>query len=200
MHHAAHCSAVDIAPTPDIDAVRTQLRTVLRDVNDLVEVIETSGLPDGTHALATALRQRLDDLAGAVDKILLPAGSAIPRRATSNDPSQPVDEAVLKALLDDLGDVGRVAYLVQLFLTELHGRRLALTAAVDQQDLVAAKAVAHTLKSSALLLGAADLGRSCDHLLTAEEVSNLRPLVDDVMQHATASARWFQIWLANQPA
>jgi HPt (histidine-containing phosphotransfer) domain-containing protein len=197
---AAHCVAVDSAPTPDIDAVRTQLRTVLRDVNDLVEVIETSGLPDGTHALATALRQRLDDLAGAVDKILQPAGAATPRRATSNDPSPPVDEAALIALLDDLGDVGRVAYLVQLFLAELHSRRLALTSAVDQQDLAAAKAVAHTLKSSALLLGAAPLGAACDHLLNADQVSNLRPLVDDVMHQATASARWFQIWLANQPS
>lgn len=173
---------------------------MLRDVNDLVDVIETSGLPDGTHALATALRQRLDDLAGAVDKILQPAGSAMPRRATSTDPSPAVDEAVLTALLDDLGDVGRVAYLVQLFLTELHGRRLALTNAVEQQDLAAAKAVAHTLRSSALLLGAAQLGSACDHLLDADQVSNLRPLVDDVMQQATGSARWFQIWLANQPS
>lgn len=199
MTDAAHCVAVDPAPTPDIDAVRTQLRTVLRDVNDLVEVIETSGLPDGTHALATALRQRLDDLAGAIDKVLQPVGSVMPRRATSTDPSPAVDEAVLTALLDDLGDVGRVAYLVQLFLTELHGRRLALTSAVDQQDLAAAKAVAHTLKSSALLLGAAQLGAACDHLLSADQVSNLRPLVDDVMLQATGAARWFQIWLANQP-
>jgi HPt (histidine-containing phosphotransfer) domain-containing protein len=189
---------VDNAPTPDIDAVRNQLRTVLRDVNDLVTVIETSGLPDGTHALATALRQRLDDLVNAVDKILQPAGVAVPRRAMT-EASSAVDEAVLDSLLDDLGDAGRVSYLVQLFLTELHSRRMALSASVDQQDLNGAKAVAHTLRSSALLLGAGELGRSCENLLSNEQVSNLRPLVDDVLHHATASARWFQIWLANQP-
>jgi HPt (histidine-containing phosphotransfer) domain-containing protein len=189
---------MNAAPPSEIDSIRAHLRTVLRDVNDLVGIIETSGLPEGTHALATALRQRLDDLAGAVDTYLQPVGTAIPRRATSNDPVRPVDEAVLSALLDDLGDAGRVSHLVQLFLTELHGRRMALSAAVDQQDLAAARSVAHTLKSSALLLGAADLGRACDHLLNAGQVSSLRPLVDEVMQHATAAARWFQIWLANQ--
>jgi hypothetical protein len=31
-----------------------------------------------------------------------------------------------------------------------------------------------------------------------DELEVLRPKVDDVLQHATASARWFQIWLANQ--
>jgi HPt (histidine-containing phosphotransfer) domain-containing protein len=190
---------METASTPDIDAVRNQLRTVLRDVNDLVGVIETVGLPEGTHALATALRQRLDDLVGAVDKILQPAGAAMPRRAASVDPAPAVDEAVLTGLLEDLGDVHRVSYLVQLFLTELHGRRLALSTAVEQQDLAAAKAVAHTLKSSALLLGAGALGAACDRLLATEQLSNLRPFVDDVMQQATGAARWFQIWLANQP-
>ena len=149
---------MNTASTPDIDAVRNHLRTVLRDVNELVTVIETAGLPEGTHALATALRQRLDDLVGGIDGILQPAGVAVPRRASSNDPAPAVDEAVLTALLDDLGDAGRVSHLVQLFLAELHSRRLALSNAVEQQDLNGARAVAHTLKSSRAVAGSGRAG------------------------------------------
>lgn len=187
-------------PHPDVDVIREHIRTVLRDVNDLCADIERDGLPSGTHALATALRSRLDDLAGAIDGVLAPVaskarsglGAAVPTAA-------PVDEQTLSNLVDDLGDASRVAYLVQLFLTELHGRRLALSAAVEQGDVAAAKAVAHTLKSSALLLGAAALGHACDDLSANESPSQLKGMVDEVLQQATAAARWFQIWLSNQP-
>ncbi len=184
----------------DVETIREHIRNVLRDVNDLCAGIERDGLPEGTHALATALRSRLDDLNAAIDGVLSPAaahgrsslGAAVPTAA-------PVDEATLHGLIDDLGDVSRVAYLVQLFLTELHGRRLALSTAVEQGDVAAAKGVAHTLKSSALLLGALSLGRVCEELSVNESPSQLKGLVDEVLQQATAAARWFQIWLSNQP-
>ena len=186
----------------DVEVVREHIRNLLRDVNQVCTEVETGGLPEGTHALATALRSRLDDLVVAIDAILSPGGGATRAAApaAASHSSSPVDEAVLHTLLEDLGDPSRVSYLVQLFLTELHGRRLALTAAVEQGDVIAAKGVAHTLKSSALLLGATQLGQSCDTLLSNDAPSQLRPLVDVVLQHATASARWFQIWLSNQPA
>ena len=96
----------------DIEAVRQQLRTVLRDVNDLVSGVEANGLPEGTHALATALRQRLDDLIGAIDGILTPTpGTTRHTAASPNSAPPPVDEAVLGALLDDLRDPARVSYL-----------------------------------------------------------------------------------------
>lgn len=201
MANGAHCVGVDAATTSDIDAVRHHLRVVLRDVNDLVSVIESAGLPEGTHALTSALRQRLDDLVDAIDRQLTPVGLVPARRAmpTAERGSMVVDESVLDTLVDDLGGPARVGNLVQLFLTELHGRRLALGAAVDDDDLAAAKAVAHTLKSSALLLGANDLGRACEVLLTADDGAAIRPMVDEVLTQATAAARWFQIWLAAKP-
>jgi HPt (histidine-containing phosphotransfer) domain-containing protein len=183
----------------DVEAVRAQLRTVLRDVNDLVGGVEAYGLPEGTHALATALRQRLDDLIGAIDGILAPTPGTTRHTASSPAAAPPVDEAVLSTLLDDLGDPTRVSYLVQLFLTELHGRRAALMAAADSVDVAGAKSVAHTLKSSALLLGATPLGRACEVLAVNEQPSQLRRLVDDALTQATAAARWYQIWLSNQP-
>jgi len=183
---------------PDVDRVRDQLRTALRDVNDLVASIGVLGLPDGTRALASALRQRLDDLMSSIDRVLSPDGSAPSRRSSGGEAAPPVEESVLSNLVVDLGDTTRVGQLVQLFLNELHPRRTALMAAADSHDLPAAHAVAHTLKSSALLLGAAPLARACNILMQLDELEVLRPKVDDVLQHATASARWFQIWLANQ--
>lgn len=187
---------------PDIEGVRTHIRTVLRDVNELVSTIERDGLPEGTHALATALRSRLDDLCGAIDGVLNPGaviGRSVHAPTSSASSSAPVDESALAGLVNDLGDPSRVSYLVQLFLTELHTRRLALTTAVEQSDVPAAKSVAHTLKSSALLLGAGPLGAACDQLTNNDDPAALRRLVDDVLAQATAAARWFQIWISNQP-
>lgn len=173
---------------------------MLRDVNQLCATIERDGLPEGTHALASALRSRLDDLTGAIDIVLQPVGVPVRSGLGAAVPaSAPVDEQTLIGLIDDLGDASRVAHLVQLFLTELHGRRLALSGAVEHGDVAAAKGVAHTLKSSALLLGAAALGRACEDLSVNESPSQLKGMVDEVLQQATAAARWFQIWLSNQP-
>jgi HPt (histidine-containing phosphotransfer) domain-containing protein len=193
---------VDAEPN-DVEAIREHLRNVLRDVNQLCSDIEHDGLPEGTHALASALRSRLGDLSGAIDGVLgttdQPGRTAAGASGASGAGPAPVDEQVLNNLLEDLGDASRVSYLVQLFLTELHGRRQALTTAADQSDVAAAKGVAHTLKSSALLLGANGLGHACESLSVNESPSALRGLVDDVLQQATAAARWFQIWLSNQP-
>lgn len=188
------------ATPPDVDEIRNQIRNLLRDVNELVAGIERNGLPDGTHALATALRSRIDDLGGAIDGVLDP-GQVIGRSVRAPQPTAaaPVDEGALRNLQDDLGDPSRVTSLVQLFLTELHGRRQALAAAVDANDVAAAHGVAHTLKSSALLLGAGSLAATCDRLSANADPARLRPLADDVTTQATAAARWFQIWLGNQP-
>ena len=184
----------------DVEAIREHIRTVLRDVNELCSDIDRDGLPEGTHALASALRSRLDDLTHSIDGVLTPGGSQARSGLGAAVPTAaPVDEQTLNNLLDDLGDASRVAYLVQLFLTELHGRRLALSLAVEQGDVAAAKGVAHTLKSSALLLGALALGKACEDLSVNESPSHLKAMVDEVLQQATAAARWFQIWLSSQP-
>ena len=189
---------MDAEATHDVEMMRQQLRTVLRDVNELVTAVEAHGLPDGTHALASALRQRLDDLIGAVDAVLTPAPGTTRHVAATAGTTPPVDESVLGTLLDDLRDPARVSYLVQLFLSELHGRRTALMTAADSVDIAAAKRVAQALRSNAVLLGASPLAKACDVLAANEQPSQLRRLVDDVLTQGTAAARWFQIWLSNQ--
>ena len=183
----------------DLEFIRQRLRTVLIDVNELVASISAGGLPNGTHGLATALRQRLDDLAGAIDTVLVPPSGTTRRTAPAAGEPAAVDEVALNALLADLDDQARVSHLVQLFLNELHDRRAALMNAVESVDVTAAKAAAHTLRSTATLLGAAPLRKACEVLATNEQPAQLRHLVEDVLYHATAAARWFQIWLSNQP-
>jgi HPt (histidine-containing phosphotransfer) domain-containing protein len=189
---------MDASEVSAVETMREYLRTVLRDVNELVDAVETGGLPDGTHALATALRQRLDDLVGAIDAVLTPPPGTTRHVAPAPGEIAPVDESVLTALLDDLRDPKRVSHLVQLFLTELHGRRTALIAAADGVDVAMAKSVASAMKSNAQLLGAAKLAKVCEALAANDQPSSLRPLIDDVLHQATAAARWFQIWLSHQ--
>lgn len=71
-----------------------------------------------------------------------------------------LDVAVLEALADDLGGFEIVGDLVDTFLEELPSRVEAISTALDD-DPTAAKRAAHTLKSSARLLGAARLADVC---------------------------------------
>lgn len=74
----------------------------------------------------------------------------------------PIDETVLAVLADELGDSEIVAQLVTTFLSELATRVAAMIAATEIGDEVGARRAAHTLKSSARLLGGARLADACE--------------------------------------
>ena len=158
-----------------------------------------AGLPDGTHALASALRQRLDDLMTSIDRVLNPDGSAPARRSANVEAVPPVDESVLANLVVDLGDTTRVGQLVQLFLNELHPRRTLLMNAAEANDLPAAQAVAHTLKSGSAMLGARRVADACELMGRLHSTFELHQVAADVMRTSTAAARWLHDWLARQP-
>ena len=109
-----------------------------------------------------------------------------------------VDSGVLDELSEDLGDPAVVVDLVRAFLDELHGRRTALADAVAEGDVMAAKRAAHTLKSSALLQGALELGRASQRMELLESVEDTQRMSDEILRHATNAARWYQIWLGRQ--
>jgi PAS domain S-box-containing protein len=92
----------------------------------------------------------------------LPATAASPTGNPAPDvvAGTAIDVAVLETLAADLGSSEIVADLIDTFLDELPGRMLAITSAVGD-DPTAAKRAAHTLKSSARLLGAAGLADAC---------------------------------------
>ena len=110
---------------------------------------------------------------------------------------QVVDVAVLDALVDDLGSIEAVLQLVGTFVDEMQGRRRRLSDAAAADDLAAARHVAHTMRSGALLLGAKGLGALCDRIVAATDVTEARVLVGEALQQSTAVARWLQAWLSE---
>ena len=105
------------------------------------------------------------------------------------DADAAVDLATLRTLADELGDPAIVEALVTTFLDELERRQAAIVG--GDPELVAREA--HTLKSSARLLGAFQLATVCEQV---ETDPSRAPLVDD---HATAAARAFRSWLRDRP-
>ena len=162
----------------------------------------------GVTAAATVADRRACEDAGMDDFLAKPVSLAVLgealRRWVQHVPSigglpNTVDTTVLSTLTEDLGDHGVVVDLVRTFLEELHGRRTALADAIRNGDVISAKRAAHTLKSSALLLGAMELGRACQRMETLESAEEAQRMSGEILRHATDAARWYQIWLGRQP-
>lgn len=101
--------------------------------------------PVGLDRLSTALRQVMSGIV-----VALPT-----EEPTGFEPA--IDVGVLDDLVDDLDDRGIVEGLVRTFLAELDARE----SGIAGTDQVVASRQAHTLKSSAKLLGALELARVC---------------------------------------
>lgn len=76
---------------------------------------------------------------------------------------------MLTQLAEDVGDEGFVRETVQVFLDELPGRVSGISEAARDGDSATVRAGAHSLKSSAGMLGALDMARICRDI---EAVSN----------------------------
>jgi PAS domain S-box-containing protein len=161
----------------------------------------------GVTAAATAADRRACEDAGMDDFLPKPVSLAVLgealRRWVQHVPAlgelpDTVDTAVLDSLAADLGDATVVVDLVRTFLAELHGRRTALADACTDGDTDAAKRAAHTLKSSAQLLGALDLASACQRIESLTSVDDVQRTSSDILRHATDAARWYQIWLGRQ--
>lgn len=87
--------------------------------------------------------------------------AAAPAPASPAAPPTPLDARRLEALQHDLGDPAVVRQLVLDFLAQLGGRVAAIELAAGQGDGPAASRAAHTLKSTAALVGATDLAEAC---------------------------------------
>src|SRR4051794_41121293 len=79
-----------------------------------------------------------------------------PRQPTTR---APVDESVLDALVEELGDGDRTVLddLIDSYLTEASEQIVQFETAVRKDDAPTVAAVAHSLKSASALLGAAVL-------------------------------------------
>jgi len=114
-------------------------------------------------------------------------------QASSTDAEPTVvhlDIDVLEGLIDDLDDPAIVAGLVQTFLAELEGRTRSI--AGRSTDTSAAQRAAHTLKSSARLLGATALADACQSIESDPDADA------DVEFLSDTARRLMTAWLARQ--
>jgi CheY-like chemotaxis protein/HPt (histidine-containing phosphotransfer) domain-containing protein/anti-sigma regulatory factor (Ser/Thr protein kinase) len=162
----------------------------------------------GVTASALATDRLKADDAGMDDVLTKPVGLATLSKALGRwvhgglrvpDRRAAIDTAVLDDLAADLGSQKVVVDLVRMYLNEMHGRRFVLADATDRGDITAAKAMAHTLQSSSLLLGAIEVGHACQRLSQVDQPAQLHHLVVDVVRTSTAAAQGLQEWVAAQP-
>jgi PAS domain S-box-containing protein len=116
-----------------------------------------------------------------------PAAERADRRTVDRGVSA-VDVDTLATLADELGNPDILTSLVETFLGELERRRGAI--AGDDPEQIAREA--HTLKSSARLLGAVHLATVCEQV---EQDPSRAPLVHD---QAIAAERAFRSWLSER--
>lgn len=134
--------------------------------------------PVGLERLRVALQKTMSAAEQAV---------AAEESAVNADAATDVDVAVLDGLVEELGDRSVVEGLVRTFLTELDARRSDVAGA--DSDLAARQA--HTLKSSARLLGATALADLCS---AAEHDPAARPGIGVV---AAAARTGLTAWLGQ---
>jgi HPt (histidine-containing phosphotransfer) domain-containing protein len=144
----------------------------------------------------------LDDLAGAIREVLHGRHAPSVTRDTPAPPDDPsrrhvpdgavVDRAVLDQLADELGDGRIVEQLVTTFLDELDDRVAAIDSSEDGSGDATARRAAHTLQSSARLLGVTALADAC---LEVEHGATARTPVADLAARARAQ---LAVWLDDQ--
>jgi PAS domain S-box-containing protein len=140
---------------------------------------------------------RLADIRAAIEEVLTPERIAA-RHGTAPALRAPpalewLDVGVLDHLVEDFGDASVVETLVQTFLAELPVRGNDLLAALRAGDEDLAVRAAHTLESTARLIGAAALADACESVErgTRVDVAALDELLGRT--HSSAAA-----WLENQ--
>jgi HPt (histidine-containing phosphotransfer) domain-containing protein len=136
----------------------------------------------------------LAELGAAVTRWIRPAASGATGAVT---PTR------IEKLVEDLGDPSLVATLIATFLDELVGWRAEFEAAVADDDQGTIRRVAHTVKSTAEMLGATHLSVVCEDLEAADDVAEIeslaRPFVDGVTR-TTAELAEVRARLVAEPA
>lgn len=151
-----------IAKPATLEDIRSAISEALQRTADTNGSSDTSG--GDAHGASNAEDSSFSELAESED--------------ANQDPS--VDVAVLDRLVQDFGDRSIVEDLVVTFLRELPSRGDALLETLSAGDSQTAKRAAHTLKSSARLLGALQLADMCQSIESGDsaDLDRLRFLLD----------------------
>jgi PAS domain S-box-containing protein len=147
---------------------------------------------------------QLADIRDAIAEVLSPGRVARHHERPGSDPdpdhdpdhdpaAELLDAEVLHQLASEFGDAAIVRTLVQTFLEEYPSRREGLLSALRSGDAEQAGRAAHTLKSSARLLGAQALGNECEAIERRSQVDITA--LDETLGRTRAS---FASWLESQ--
>lgn len=105
---------------------------------------------------------------------------------------------VLDRLSEELGSEDVVVSLVMTYLGELGVRVADLQEAAERGDLARARSVAHSLKSTSLLLGCDDLGGRCAAMMAIETPAELSQEMQSVAGLAGLARRQLRAWVEAQ--
>jgi PAS domain S-box-containing protein len=144
---------------------------------------------DAFLAKPVGLARLIETLDALIVRVTPEAAAAErPDRGADDRTASAVDVDTLATLADELGSTDIVAALVETFLGELERRQAAIDG--DGPEQIAREA--HTLKSSARLLGAVRLATVCEQV---EQDPTRAPLVHD---QAIAAEQAFRAWLSER--
>ncbi len=122
----------------------------------------------------------IDDLGRMLTKWV----DAEPEEESTATPDS-IDDDALTRLIDDVGDASIAHSILITFLTELSTWREQIDTGVQSGDLETARRTAHTVKSTAAMLGAASLSEACKRFEhEAMDESSARPLLEAVLSSA----------------
>lgn len=114
----------------------------------------------------------IDDLGAKLGEWLNPQ---TPKETPADgDSSVGVEQQKLDQLVADLGDKAIVATVIGTFLSELPKWNRELVACIEDSDYDGARRTAHTVKSSAALLGATELSETCAAIEASSGMDDLR--------------------------
>ncbi|NNE73885.1 MAG: response regulator [Acidimicrobiales bacterium] len=176
---------------PGIDGLETtaRIRTAMPHLADLPIIGVTANALTGDRERCLSV--------GMTDFVAKPVGLETLRAAlerslqapeSKSEPAMPrhnraVDPIVLDQLEAELGGVDTVAKILVAFLDELPQRKQTISTAVGNDPTTAQRA-AHTLRSTAALLGATDLAALCRRFQDEEEPGALALLAEQIVAEA----------------
>lgn len=129
--------------------------------HELAAAIRTACIGVG-RTVPRIVRVEIDELDGAA---AASGGSAPDLAGVEEPPAAPVlDERTLSTLAEDIGDRGFVLDTIEVFLAELPERVAGIARGITAGLPGDVKAVSHSLKSSAAMLGALRLSQLCADL------------------------------------